>query len=145
MGLSLWYFLRPRPGNVRPVSHASVDAFFFGEGRLPVDDDGLVRYFDLAIRLENREAIEVVSVGAHQCRALADGSLDREGMFEFHAVVAEAVFGGVRSNNPVPGIIDAGHRFAQRRLDHLGTWKPTDAELAILRELVNNKAHRIIM
>ena len=145
MGLALWYFLRRRPGEVQSLSRAAVDAFIFHEGQLPVGDDGLVRIFDLVVRLENRRAIEVVSIGAHQYGALPDGTLDREHLGEVKEAIAEAVFGRVLRDDPVPGVIDAGHHFAQRRLDHLSTWQPSTAEFAVLRELVNKKAHQVIM
>jgi hypothetical protein len=34
----------------------------------------------------------------------------------------------------------AGHRFAERRLSHLGEWRPEERDLAALRAVVNTRA-----
>jgi hypothetical protein len=145
MGLALWHFLRPRPGELRPVASAAFDAFYFHDGRLPADEHGLVLYLQVVVRLENRHAVEVVSVGAFQSRTLADGRLDREHLDDIHRLVGETMSAGILPRDRVPGVIDAGGRFAKRRLDHLNTWQPSEAELALLRQLVNKKAGRQIM
>ena len=145
MGLACWYFLRPRPGEIEPLTRGAVDAFIFHEGRLPVGEDGLVRIFDVLMRVENRRPIGVVQIGAHQYRALADGKIDRDHIFQVQATAAELMFRPGLLENPVPGVIEAGHHFAKRRLDHMNTWQPSDAERAMLRQLVNKKARRELM
>lgn len=145
MGLACWCFLRSRPGELEPLTRAAIDAFIFHEGRLPVGEDGLVRIFDLVVRLEDRRPVGVVQVGAHQYRALANGKLDREHMFEVQVAVAGVMSLPGLLDKPEPGVIEAGHHFAKRRLDHMSTWQPSDAERAMLRQLVNKKARRPIM
>lgn len=61
------------------------------------------------------------------------------------AVAPEAALGALRIDEPPPGVVGAEHRFAKRRLEHLGTWKPTEDDLAKLREPVNHKASCDIM
>jgi hypothetical protein len=41
--------------------------------------------------------------------------------------------------------VNAAHEFAQRRLDHLTRWTPTEAEVEVLRGLVNRKARRDLL
>jgi len=142
MGVRTWFYLRPRQGEIRALAQARVEAFFSRDGRLPVDEEGLVRYAEVTVRLEDRRAVEVIRVAYFQCSARADGTLDREKYMEFMAVVGEASFGALALSKPPPGVVSAEHRFAQRRLDHLSRWKPTTVEAELLRDLVNRRAGR---
>jgi hypothetical protein len=144
MALALWYFVRPAPGELRPIARAQVDRFFSGNGALP-NDEGLVRYIEVIVRLEDRAAVEVVQFGGSQYRVHADGTLDRQHLGEVMALAGEVVLGGVLPSEPVPSVVAAEHRFARRRLEHVSRWTPSDGELALLRALVNRKAGRTIM
>ena len=145
MGASIWTFLRPRPGELHPVTQRAVDDFISEAGRLPADEDGFVRYAQVIVDLEDRRAVEVLRVGFFQHRALKNGRLDRRHFREVMAAVPEAAFGWLRLDKPPPGVVAAEHKFAKRRLERLSTWKPTRDELSKLRDLVNHKAGREIM
>ena len=145
MGVSVWTFMRPREGELHLVSQRAVDEFFSNAARLPADDEGFVRYAQVVVNLENRRAVEVLRIGFYQHRVLKNGKLDRKHFKAVMATVGEAAFGGLRIEGSQPGVIAAEHRFAKRRLDHLSTWKPSEGDLAKLRELVNHKADREIM
>jgi hypothetical protein len=146
MTLAIWYFLRSRPGDLRSLPRAHVDRFFSGGGRLD-NDGGVVRYVEVVVQLEDRRAVEVLRVTGFQHRALADGTIDRNHLFDVMALAGEAASGGLVSSafKSPPGVVDAEHRFAQRRLDNVGKWEPSPAELGRLRALVNEKAGRAIM
>jgi hypothetical protein len=145
MGASVWTFLRPRPGELCPVAQRAVDDFLANSGRLPADADGFMRYAQVIVNLENRRAVEVLRVGFFQYRALKDGRINRRHFREIMAAVPVAAFGWLQLTKPPPGVVDAEHKFAKRRLEHMSTWKPTHAELSKLRSLVNRKAGREIM
>ncbi len=145
MGVSVWTFLRAQPGELRLVSQRAVDEFISNEGRLPADEEGFLRYVEVVVNLENRRAVEVLRIGFYQHRVLENGKLDRKHFRAVMATVGEAAFGGLRITEPQPGVVAAEHRFAKRRLDHLSTWKPTEGDLAKLRDVVNHKAGREIM
>jgi hypothetical protein len=145
MGVSVWTFIRPRAGDLRLVSQRAVDEFISNAGRLPVDDEGFVRYAQVVVNLEMRRAVEVLQVGFYQYRALKNGKLDRKHLKAVMATIGEAAFGGLRLDPPPPGVVAAEHKFAKRRLDHLSTWKPTHDDLAKLRDVVNHKAGREVM
>ncbi|MBI5536043.1 MAG: hypothetical protein HY898_25205 [Deltaproteobacteria bacterium] len=145
MGVSVWTFIRPRAGELHPVSQRAVDEFLSSAGCLPADDEGFVRYSQVVVNLEMRRAVEVLQVGFYQYRALKNGKLDRKHFSAIMAAAPEAALGALRITEPPPGVVAAEHRFAKRRLEHLGTWKPTQDDLAKLRELVNHKAGRKIM
>jgi hypothetical protein len=145
MGVSVWTFLRSQPGEIFSVAQRMVDDFLANLGRLPVDEEGLVRYAQVVVNLENRRAVEVLRIGFFQYRALRNGRLNRRHFREIMAALAEAAFGWLQLSKPPPGIVGAEHRFAKRRLDQLNTWKPTQDELSKLRSLVNRKAGREIM
>jgi hypothetical protein len=144
MSVSIWTFLRPRPGELRPVAFRAVDDFLTKAGRLPADEEGFVRYAQAIVKLENRRATEVLRVGFFQYRALKDGRLDRRFFRKIMEAIPEAALGWVQVDKPPPGVVAAGHKFAKRRLEHLSTWKPMGDDLSRLRELVNQKAGRVI-
>ena len=142
MGVSVWIFLRTKPGELRALAQRAAEAFISEGGRLQPDAEGFVRYAQVTVRLQDRRAIEVVHVGFFQYRALPDGTLDREHFHEIMVTAPEAAFGWLQLSKQPLGVVDAEHRFAQRRLDHLSRLKPTRAELVKLRELANHKAGR---
>ena len=145
MGVSVWTFLRSKPGVLFLVPQRAVDDFLANIGRLPADEEGLVRYAQVIVNLEKRRAAEVLRIGFFQYRALRNGKLNRRHFREIMAAVPEAALGGLHLSKPPPGVVGAEHRFAKRRLDQLNTWKPTQDELSKLRSLVNRKAGREIM
>lgn len=140
MGISIWFFSRPRPGELCPLALSAAEAFLSGGGRLPVDADGFVRYAEVIVRLQDHRAIEVLRVGFYQYRTLKNGTLDRKHLHDIMAAGTDAAFGWLKLDEPPPGVVTAEHKFAKRRLEHLNQWKPTKAELAKLGELVNQRA-----
>ena len=145
MGMSVWYFVRPRPDELRAVSTREADRFLSDAGgRIVPDTDGLVRYTQVCVDFENRRAIALVRVDFLQARANKDGSIDRDHLREVMHVVPVVMSGVLPSDSPA-GVVDAEPKFAKRRLDHLTRWTPTNDELAELRRLVNDKAGRDIM
>ncbi len=145
MGARVWSFLRPRPGELRPLAQSALDAFFFREGRLPADEDGFVCYFEVVVLFNVRRAVEVIRVSCFRHRALKNGTLDRRRLMEMMSTVGEAAFGHLTFSKSPPGVIQAEHKFARRRLDRISRWTPTRGELAKLRDLVNRRAGHEIM
>ncbi len=143
MGVTVWYFVRSGPGELHPLPRAQVERFFDG-ARIP-HDEGVLRYVQVIVRLENRSPVEIGRIGYFQHRVRRNGTLDREHLQEVMALVGEAAFGGMVSSEPAPGVVEASHRFAKRRLENVSQWKPSPAELAALRALVNRKAARRLL
>jgi hypothetical protein len=145
MGISVWYFVRPRPGKFRALSARAADQFFANAGgRIAPDADGLVRYAQVCVDMENRRAVALRRVDFLQTRANEDGSIDRD--FEhkvMHEVVPVAMGGLLPSSSP-GGVIDAEPQFAKRRLDHMTKWTPTNKDIEALRRVMNHKAGRDI-
>jgi hypothetical protein len=145
MGVSVWTFVRPRSGEMRPVAERAVERFIAGEGPLQVDADGFVRYAQVIVNLENRRATEVIRVDFFQYRALKSGKLDRKYFREILQTIPEAAFGWLQLTEPPKGVVVAEHKFANRRLQHLNHWKPSAEDRATLRSLVNRKAGRELL
>jgi hypothetical protein len=143
--LSLWYFLRENPGDLRPLPRRSVDAFSSGDGMLATSGDGYVRLAQVIVRMCDRRAVEVLGVEFVQDRALPSGKLDPDHRREAMASALQLLDAELPSSNGESGVIDARHRFAKRRLDHLTRWDPTDADWSTLRWLVNLRAERALM
>jgi hypothetical protein len=144
MAFSVWFFLRPRLGELRPVSRTAVQAFLDGAGPLPADEDGYVHLVEVSVRLEQRRAVEVVRLACLRSRVAADSTIDQAHRRDELALWSTVLFSGQPPQQPVEGMIDAEPRFAQRRLGHAHSWQPTEADLAALRTLVNRKARRPI-
>ena len=146
MGASVWFYIRGRDGTFRRWAQRSVNRFFDGEVRLSADDveDGLVRYAQVYVMLEDRQPVAAQIHGFHQARVKHDGLLDKAHFQEIMALAGEATSGGF-SLEPDHGVVRAEHRFAQRRLGHLSHWKPTDQEVKALQALVNARAKREIL
>jgi hypothetical protein len=143
--MSVWYFIRSRPGELRAISTRAADRFLSDAGgRIAPDADGLVRYAQVCVDMENRRAVALIRVDFLQSRANEDGSIDRDHLREVMNVVPAVMSGVLPSDSPT-GVVDAEAKFAKRRLDHLTRWTPTNDELAKLRRLVNDKAGRDIM
>ncbi|MFH0901089.1 MAG: hypothetical protein V2A73_10705 [Pseudomonadota bacterium] len=130
---------------LQPITTTKMNAFFDGKGRIPPDDEGFVRFVQVVVRLENRRAVEVLRFTCSKHRARRDGKLDEGHLHEIMVLMSEAASGGLTLTKTPPGEVHAEHRFALRRLEHIGTWQPTSTERATLRGLVNRRAHARIM
>ena len=135
MGVSAWFFLRRQPGELCPLTQSAVEAFISKGGRLPADTEGFVRYAQVVVSLQNRRAVEVLQLGFFQYRTLEDGTIDQEYRMELMRNAGMVVGGRLAVEETPAGVIQADHRFAERRLEHMQNWEPTDADLAALREL----------
>lgn len=144
MAVSVWYFLRPKAGELKPLAFTAVDAFLSAGGRLPVDADGFVRTVEVAVLLEARRAQQILRLGFFQHRAHADGTVDQDHERQVRETLPTAALGGL-APTPEPGVIDANQAFAQRRLEHLNRWTPTTSDHAALCEAVNRKARWKLM
>ena len=49
MGVSIWLFLRPKPGELRPLALTALDEFTSSRAPLPVDADGFVRCIEVVV------------------------------------------------------------------------------------------------
>ena len=72
MGASVWTFLRPHSGELHAVTQRAVSEFLSSAGRLPTDAEGYVRYAEVVVNLENRQAVQLLRVGFYQYRALIE-------------------------------------------------------------------------
>jgi hypothetical protein len=145
VGVSIWYFLHQGPGTFRPLAAKAFEAFMSGQVSLPRDEDGYVRYAEVVVQLQNRRATKVVSARFYRMRTLEDGHVDPDHPFEVMAAAGGAVSGVFAAVYPTPGVVDAEHRFAERRLHNLSRWEPDEVGLSILRELVNRRAMRSLL
>ena len=140
MAHKVWFFLRPRAGDVRPISLSKMDGFFSKGDALENDEDGLLNYIQVIVAMEGRQALQVHSVNYFQVHTRPDGTLDRERYDEVLQASVDLVSSAVmQEDDDDPGIINAVSRFAERRLD-ARRWKPTPADDEKLREAINRKA-----
>jgi len=135
---ALWFFQRTAPGEIKRISNPSMQRFLVGENALPQDGDGFVRCIGMSLELHNRKPAQVARVWFSKIRVREDGRVDPHHRHETAKVAqseAEQMARAAESS-----VVVAGHRFAARRLSHLGEWRPEERDLAALRTVVNTRA-----
>ena len=131
---ALWFFQRLGPGEIKRISNPSMQRFLVGERPLPHDGDGFVRCIGMSLELRDKKPAQVQRVWFSKIRVRDDGRVDPHHRPEM-ARLAQA-----EAEQTESSVVIAGHRFAQRRLSHLGEWRPEEKDLAALRAVVNNRA-----
>ncbi len=132
---ALWFFQRTAPGEIRRIPNPSMQRFLVGERALPQDGDGFVRCIGMSIELLRKKPAQVARVWFSKIRVRDDGRVDPHHRHETAKLA--------RSEAPATShstVVAAEHRFAARRLSHLGEWKPEEKDLAALRSVVNTTA-----
>ena len=135
--MALWFFQRFGPGDLKRVSNPSMQRFLVGERALPHDGDGFVRCIGMSVELRNRKPAQVSRVWFSKIRVRADGRVDPHHRPEVVRLARENAAVAVGHS-----VVAASHRFAARRLSHLGEWRPEERDLQALRAFVNARAGR---
>ena len=133
---TLWFFQRTAPGEIRRISNPSMQRFLVGESALPQDGDGFVRCIGMSVEIQGRKPAQVARLWFSKIRVNGEGRVDPHHRHETVKMArAEAHLSQAESS-----VVVAGHRFAMRRLSHLGEWRPEERDLNALRAVVNTKA-----
>jgi hypothetical protein len=132
---TLWFFQRTGPGEIKRISNPSMQRFLVGERSLSQDGDGFVRCIGMSLEMHNKKPATVARVWFSKIRVRDDGKVDPHHRHETAKLAAVEMTQHAEST-----VIVAGHRFAQRRLSHLGDWRPEQRDLDALRSVVNTKA-----
>lgn len=133
----LWFFQRLSPGEIKRIPNPTMQRFLVGERPLPQDGDGFVRCIGMSLELRNRKPSQVARVWFSKIRVREDGRVDPHHRHETVKLAQEEVRHMAQAESSV---VVAGHRFAERRLSHLGEWRPEERDLQALREVVNTRA-----
>jgi hypothetical protein len=139
--MALWFFQRTAPGEIRRISNPSMQRFLVGERALPHDGDGFVRCIGMSLQMHNRKPQQVARVWFSKIRVRDDGRVDPHHRHET-AKLARQVQHVVHGST---SLVVAAHRFAERRLSHLGEWRPEQRDIDALREVVNSKAGKVML
>jgi len=136
---TLWFFQRTGPGEIRRISNPSMQRFLVGERALPHDGDGYVRCIGMSVEVQNKRPAQVARVWFSKIRVNEQGRVDPHHRHETAKLARTEAEQMARAESSV---VAAGHRFARRRLSHLGEWRPEERDLTALRAVVNTKAGR---
>ena len=117
--------------------------FLVGERPLQQDGDGFVRCIGMSLEILNRKPAQVARVWFSKIRVLADGRVDPHHRHET-AKLAQQVEHVAHAHGS-HSVVVAAHRFAERRLSHLGEWRPEQRDLDALRAVVNTKAGKVML
>ena len=134
---TLWFFQRTGPGEIHRISNPSMQRFLVGERALPHDGDGFVRCIGMSLELRHRKPAHVSRVWFSKIRVSDDGRVDPH---HRHETAKMARAEAQQMAQAESSVVVAGHRFAERRLSHLGEWRPEERDLAALRAVVNTRA-----
>jgi hypothetical protein len=134
---ALWFFQRTAPGEIRRITNPSMQRFLTGERALPHDGDGSVRCIGMSLELHNRKIAQVGRVWFSKIRVRGDGRVDPHHRHETVKLTRAEAQQMAQADSSV---VVAGHRFAARRLSHLGEWRPEETDLQALRAVVNTRA-----
>jgi hypothetical protein len=134
---TLWFFQRIGPGEIRRISNPSMQRFLVGERALPHDGDGYVRCIGMSVDVHNRKPAQVARVWFSKIRVSPEGKVDPH---HRHETMKLARSEAPHASPAQSSVVAAGHRFARRRLSHLGEWRPEERDLVALRAAVNTKA-----
>lgn len=134
---TLWFFQRTGPGEIRRISNPSMQRFLVGERALRHDGDGFVRCIGMSVEVQNRKPAQVARVWFSKIRVNEQGKIDPH---HRHETAKLALARAQQVGQAGSSVVVAGHRFALRRLSHLGEWRPEERDLAALRAVVNTKA-----
>lgn len=132
---ALWFFHRTGPGELKRISNPSMQRFLVGERPLPHDGDGFVRCIGMSLEMQNRKPAQVQRVWFSKIRVRDDGRVDPH-----HRQETVKLARSDSGHAGHPSVVSASHRFAARRLSHLGEWRPEERDLAALRAVVNTRA-----
>jgi hypothetical protein len=134
---TLWFFQRTAPGEIRRISNPTMQRFLVGERALPHDGDGFVRCIGMSLELHGKKPAQVSRVWFSKIRVNEEGKVDPHHRHETAKLARTEAQHVVQAESSV---VVAGHRFAMRRLSHLGEWRPEERDLMALRAVVNTKA-----
>jgi hypothetical protein len=138
--MAVWYFLRRDPGQLQPLPVEEMEAFLRAEQPLPADEDQLVHYIGLEVADLEGTVTHLGRVWFGRCLVHADGHLNQEVMLQRTNQRLE-LQGRLERWQPDGGVlVDASDAFEARRLRNETRWEPSDAEVAELRRLVNERA-----
>ncbi len=139
---TLWFFQRTGPGEIRRISNPAMRRFLVGERALTQDGDGFVRCIGMSVEVQNKKPAQVARVWFSKIRVNEEGKVDPHHRHETAKLARPEDDGMARAGSSV---VVAGHRFARRRLSHLGEWRPEERDLTALRAVVNTKAGRQVL
>src|SRR5437660_12836134 len=131
---TLWFFQRTGPGAIRRISNPWMQRFLAGERALRHDGDGFVRCIGMSLELHGNKPAQVARVWFSKIRVRDDGRVDPHHRHETTKLLQSPQAQAGSS------VVVAGHRFAARRLSHMGEWRPEERDLTALRAMVNDRA-----
>ena len=137
MGMSLRIFIIKDDDSLQRLALAKYERMRDRDprGRLPEYAGKRIRYALVFVDLENRQPVEIVRI---QCSYLyfdAEGLIEADNIEKATKLALETLPSVLQKEYGEP-IIDARHKFAKRRFDHLYHWTPTpEIEAAIFSEI----------
>lgn len=138
--MTVWYYLRAAPGDLRPLAAADMESFLRARLPLPADEDRHVHYVGLEVTEQEQAVLDLGRVWFGRCRVREDGLLDQRAMLDqanARLAVHDRLLDGIPTG---AGLIDASDVFEARRLLHATRWQPTEIDLRRLQSLVNERA-----
>lgn len=137
MGMSLRIFIVNNDDSLQRVALAKYERMRDRDprGRLPEYAGKRIRHALVFVDLENRQPVEIVRIQYSYLYFDAEGLIEADNIEKATKLALETLPSVLPKEYGEP-IIDARHKFAKRRFDHLYYWTPTpEIEAAIFSEI----------
>ena len=135
--LRVWLYRRTAPAVFVPIAIRTWDQWVYGKAALPPSDDGFIWYVTMTVWTVNRKVVGIHGVQFSKSRVNAAGFHDEEMKLDEMAVALNSAW-PVERDSSASVVVDATNQFAQRQF----RWKPTNADLRALRDILNRRAGR---
>ena len=140
MGISLRIFIVNADDSIQPLALARYDRLFERDSSelIPSYAGKRVRYTLVVVNLLNREPVEILRIQYSYLSFDSAGRIDPAYIEEETRLGFDILPPILKKPNTQP-IIDARHRFAQKRFDRQYKWEPTpEIESAIINLIFKN-------
>jgi hypothetical protein len=126
MGLSLKVFIVNDDDTILPLSFARYERLIARNSKevIPQFAEKRVRYGLAVVDLINRKPIEIVKIQYSYLSFDSEGRIDSDFLKEESRLGLDILPPILKESNPQP-VIDARHKFAQKRFDRQYKWEPS--------------------
>jgi hypothetical protein len=146
MGATVWFFIRRGEGEFRAATLRAMDDFFDGRHAFPeAAAQAYIEYAELHVELTDRRPTDVYRVGFFKYRVDARGRIHGGEHRQRAELAGEMLDIPLPEADQPPEVLDGRSKFAARKFDRIGRWKPSERDLDALRSAVNKRARRDLL
>lgn len=141
MGLALRIFIVKDDNTLERLPLTKYERLFDRDPneRLPKHAGKRIRYAAVVVDLANRKPVDIIRSQYFYLTFDSQGKLDTNELQKESRLAANMIE-SICMDRDQPEIIDAGHRFAQKRFNHEYKWRPSKSIRAAIFEAIFGKS-----